>query len=782
MLSMGGGPAQYRWFAVSWMAEPVSDAGTYAPDATSPVGSYAILALLVDPDGKAGNYAITRHDGVLTIGPAPLTGTADNKARIYGETNPVFTATYSGFVNHEDSSVITGTLVGVTTAQTNSPVGTYPISVSGQTASNYSIAYVDGLLTVLRRQLTITVDPKSRLYGSPNPELTGTVLGLEPGDGITASYSAAPTVTSPVGDYPISVSLADPGTKLGNYLVVTNRALLSVTPAPLTVIVDNKTRPYGAPNPPLTGTITGARNGDDFGASYSTTAAPGSSVGNYSIRASLSDLDGVLGNYNLTVNVGILTVSPVPLSISAEDKTRVYGGSDPQFTGSINGAINGDIFSLSFSTTATVRTGVGSYPIIPALVDSTGRAGNYTLTVHNGTLTITPSSLTGTADDKSRPYGATNPIFTVTYNGFLNGDSANVLRGVVVFATTAQSNSPVGPYPISVSGQTASNYTIVFLDGTLTVIAGQLVVIPDNKSRGYGAVNPPLTGTITGVQPGDDITASYSTTATSTTAVGTYPISVSLSDPGHKLGNYIVNTNHGFLTVTQAVLSVTVANASRLYGATNPIFTGTITGLQNGDNITANYTTLAIAASPVGTYAITASLIDLDGKLPNYAPALNSGVLTVSRAPLIITAADVTRRYGAANPIFGGTIVGLQNGDNITAAYSTLATSASLPGAYSIIPRTLDPQAKLLNYGLTLNIGTLTIQPAGVTSVSFLSNHHARVAGTADPATTFTIQATSDLMTWQDVGTAVTDPSGAFEFEDADAANLSARFYRALAH
>ena len=55
---------------------------------------------------------------------------------------------------------------------------------------------------------------------------------------------------------------------------------------------------------------------------------------------------------------------------------------------------------------------------------------------------------------------------------------------------------------------------------------------------------------------------------------------------------------------------VVANNASRTYGATNPAFNGTITGVQNGDNITATYGTTATTASPVGTYPITPTLVD----------------------------------------------------------------------------------------------------------------------------------------------------------------------------
>ena len=82
--------------------------------------------------------------------------------------------------------------------------------------------------------------------------------------------------------------------------------------------------------------------------------------------------------------------------------------------------------------------------------------------------------------------------------------------------------------------------------------------------------------------------------------------------------NYTIKSAPGVLTITPAPLTVTAANAQRVYGAANPIPTGTITGIQNGDNISATYATAATLASPVGAYAIAPTLVDPTGKLGNY--------------------------------------------------------------------------------------------------------------------------------------------------------------------
>jgi hypothetical protein len=138
---------------------------------------------------------------------------------------------------------------------------------------------------------------------------------------------------------------------------------------------------------------------------------------------------------------------------------------------------------------------------------------------------------------------------------------------------SADTGSPPGSYPIVASGLVATNYAITFANGTLTVTPATLTVTADNQGRTYGAANPVLTGVIVGVQNGDHLTASYSTSASAGSAVGSYSIVPMLNDPDHQLGNYSVTVNEGTLTVTLATLIVTDDQARR-YGAAIIIFDG----------------------------------------------------------------------------------------------------------------------------------------------------------------------------------------------------------------
>src|SRR5206468_10989835 len=92
------------------------------------------------------------------------------------------------------------------------------------------------------------------------------------------------------------------------------------------------------------------------------------------------------------------------------------------------------------------------------------------------------------------------------------------------------------------------------------------------------------------------------------------------------ISNYTVTSNGGTLTITPAALSVTAANASRLYGDANPLFAGTITGIKNADNITATYASAAVATSAVGPFPIVPTLVDPGTKLVHYTVASNNEI------------------------------------------------------------------------------------------------------------------------------------------------------------
>ena len=104
-----------------------------------------------------------------------------------------------------------------------------------------------------------------------------------------------------------------------------------------------------------------------------------------------------------------------------------------------------------------------------------------------------------------------------------------------------------------------ADYTSVTGNVSLVVLRAPLSVTANSATRAFGATNPAFTGTIAGLQNADNITATYTCSATPGSPPGTYPIVASLNDPGSRLGNYTVTTNNGTLTVTCAAITVSPA-------------------------------------------------------------------------------------------------------------------------------------------------------------------------------------------------------------------------------
>jgi hypothetical protein len=359
----------------------------------------------------------------------------------------------------------------------------------------------------------------------------------------------------------------------------------------LTISVANATMTAGAALPTFTGTVTGLQNGDTLGSTivvtYTTTATSSSPAGTYPITATVTGSSA--NNYLAVVNAGTLTISPSTqtLTVTANNGTRVYGAANPSFTGTINGAQNGDTFTESFSTTATATSNVGSYPIVPAA--SGTNLGNYSVVIVDGSLTVTPAALTGAANNATRVYGAANPAFSGTVTGAVGSDSFTES-----FTTTATASSNVGSYPIvpAVSGSQSSNYAITLVNGALTVTGAPTSTTLSAPASAASGANVTLTATVssTAGTPGGVVTFSNGSTALGTgtlngsgaatlnttalpagtntitavyAAAGNFAaststaVTVTVSAPVSPAASYTVSANPSSLTVEQGAAATT---------------------------------------------------------------------------------------------------------------------------------------------------------------------------------------------------------------------------------
>ena len=216
-----------------------------------------------------------------------------NVSRQYGEDNPQFNITYSGFLSGDDENIILTKPTVSTTATKTSNVGDYPITISGGVASNYEFVYEPGVLTVTKAPLSAKVDDVTKVYGAQNPAFTIDYYGLKNDETVPAwttrpTFQTDATQSSGVGQYEVK---ALNGVPVNYDLGEITAGTLNVTPAPLTIKANDAARQYYSEEPNFNYTCSGFVNGENesvFSTSpiLSTSANLKSNVGTYEIRVS----------------------------------------------------------------------------------------------------------------------------------------------------------------------------------------------------------------------------------------------------------------------------------------------------------------------------------------------------------------------------------------------------------------------------------------------------------------------------------------------------------------
>ncbi|NQY87612.1 MAG: cadherin-like domain-containing protein, partial [Colwellia sp.] len=301
--------------------------------------------------GLVDNYDFLYVKGTLTIGKATLTATADDKAKSYGDANPVLTISYSGFKNSETSAVLTVEPSASSIATPTTNVGTVDIDVAGGLDNNYDFLYVKGTLTIGKATLTVTADNKSRAYGDANPAFTisysgfknsetTAVLTTEP----SASSIATPTTNAGTVDIDVAAGSDD------NYSFSYTAGALTITGISISISANAQSKIVGDADPALTYQLTSGalESGDTFTGSLSRSA--GESAGSYIIDQGSVQADA---KYVITYIQATFTISPKPVNhapvISGSPATTVAEGAAYRFSPTVTDSDAGD--SKRFSIT-----------------------------------------------------------------------------------------------------------------------------------------------------------------------------------------------------------------------------------------------------------------------------------------------------------------------------------------------------------------------------------------------------------------------------------------------
>ncbi|TRZ81323.1 MAG: hypothetical protein D4R91_07825 [Sediminibacterium sp.] len=367
----------------------------------------------------------------------------------------------------------------------------------------------------------------------------------------------------------------------------------------------------------------------------------GINVGTYNSYANaIIDATGCISSSRTLV---FLTITKKSITITVDaGQTKIYGAANPStYTYGVSPSLTG-LAALNGTLTRVSGESVGTYAIEQNDL-TTANNPNYTISYVGNNFTITKKALTITADNKTKFYGAANPIFTYTYSGLVNGDLATFTWPTII--TTALPNSPAGTYPIIPSAATDPNYTITYVDGILTVTKTALTITAKphtilyngtNYSGGNGVI-------LTGMATGESIsnltgTLNYKGTSQGAINVGTYTI---IPD-GLISPNYNINYVGDNLEIKKAILNVVAGDQSVNFGTelakilSDAVYS--YTGLMGADNVSAiigavSYSTNYTPLTSTGSSGIYLEPIIIGLSSTNYDIIAVKGVITITAPP-----------------------------------------------------------------------------------------------------------------------------------------------------
>ena len=677
-------------------------------DNSSKVGKYDIVA----SGAVSDKYEISYISGTLTITKAPLTISAGNYTKKQGDAMPAFKASYAGFKNGENESVLTKQPVFSCEANEASAPAEYAVTISSAEAENYDISYEQGRLTVVEADaVVVRAKSYSRQYGDENPvfefETDGAAL-----DG-TPEIVCSAVANSPVGSYTIEVKQGS----IKNYNVHFESGSLVITKAPLSISAGNYTKKQGDAMPVFKASYAGFKNGEDESVLtkqpvFSCEANEASAPAEYAVTISGADAE----NYEISYEQGHLTVVEADaVVVRAKSYSRQYGDENPVFEFETEGAALDGTPEIVCS--AVANSPVGSYTIEV----KQGSIKNYNVNFESGSLVITKAPLSISAGNYTKKQGDAMPMFKASYAGFKNGEDESVLIKQPVFSCEANEASAPAEYAVTISGADAENYEISYEQGHLTVVEADAVVVrAKSYSRQYGDENPVFEFETEGAAL--DGTPEIVCSAVADSPVGSYNIEVKQGS----IKNYNVHFESGTLTITKAPLIISAGNYTKKQGDAMPVFKASYAGFKNGENESVltkqpAFSCEANEASAPAEYAVTISGADAE----NYEISYEQGRLTVVEADaVVVRAKSYSRQYGDENPVFEFETEGAALDGTPEIVCSAVANSPV--GSYTIEVK----QGSIKNYNVNFESGSLVITKA---PLSISAGNYTKKQGDAMP-------------------------------------------------
>lgn len=598
-----------------------------------------------------------RTEVTVDILPKTLNITANNKNKVYDAQvfNGGYDVTYDGFVPGENTGVLTGTITFTGSAISAKNAGDYvitPGNTSTISATNYALNFVNGTLSIARKQISINnVAVASKVYDATDNAnfITANLLGVEAAD--LSSVQLNPILKFPSKNVGNNLTITSTSTLIGNPTIINNysldpaiNAFANITPKTIDasgfITID---KVYDATtNTTVAGGVF--RTAIAAGTGTSTDKTP------YIGDQLVIQPSGYFTDKNVANSIPIISTS----IISGTDASN-YILETPLFTA--RNITPKNLFMTGLAVAATkIYDGT-----ISASVLGTAQFLN----------AINPG--TGSASD-GLPYIGDNILFSGTPSA--NYNSKDVLNATTVqfagltiagaqsnnYTLTIQSNSAASILPkrLTMSGLMVPASKVY--DGTTNAVVSGTAVLQSPIVAGTGNTNDgkPYTGdqvSISGTPIGQ-----YNTQNVSASSVSYSGLSLT----GNQASNYALEMQANSLSNITPLNRTVYADAQiKKYGTADPIFTYTHDPLIPGDVFAGVLT--REAGESIGQYLIQKGSLDLG---INYTITYIENKLVINPADLYIRPNTVKRVYGDM-PLVDGmetidyATIGLQYGETL---------------------------------------------------------------------------------------------------------------------
>ena len=504
----------------------------------------------------------------LSVSKRAITLTANGKTSVYGDT-----------ILDLDYNITSGSIVGSdnlniklsTEATSTSNVGTYDITITASN-DNYTIKLEDARYEITQKGVEIVWNTsESYTYNGTNQILSVSAKYTDI-NGLDKEATLNISEFKNAGTYEFVASITD-----GNYVISSNATKeIVMNKAAITLTAKNQTSVYGDLIATLNYDITSGSifNNDDLNINLSTEALSTSSVGEYAITISASN-----NNYAITLNNATYTIKQKGVEIVWDaSESYTYNGTNQILSVT---AKYKDINGLDIKVTLNISEfkNAGTYEFVASITD-----GNYVIS-SNATkeIVMNKAAITLTAKNQTSVYGdlIATLSYDITSGSIFNNDDLNIN-----LATEATSTSNVGTYPITISASN-DNYDITLNNATYTITKRAITISANDKTSVYGDTIVDLDYTTSGSIIGsDNLNINLATTATSTSNVGEYDITITASND-----NYNITLNNAKYTITKASLQILIDSAKLEYQeAFNNNITFKVEGIKNNDSNVVNYT------------------------------------------------------------------------------------------------------------------------------------------------------------------------------------------------